>query len=85
MRTIFLSIFVHGISLSTFAGDGKLIGNAGLQQIEGAGGGGIVPWAILAGYDTDTDILALSPLGLHNRHTLTGLPLDRPGDIFINL
>ncbi|MEW9796750.1 DUF3034 family protein [Alteromonas sp. CYL-A6] len=35
------------------AGDGKLIGTAGLNQLEGSGGGGIVPWATLSGYDSD--------------------------------
>ncbi len=34
------------------AGDGKLIATAGLQQVEGAGGGGLVPWATLSGHDT---------------------------------
>jgi hypothetical protein len=36
--------------------DGKLIGTAGLNQIEGTGGGGIVPWATLAGYDSQEQI-----------------------------
>lgn len=40
------------VSSQALAGDGKLIGTAGLNQIEGAGGGGIVPWATLSGYDT---------------------------------
>lgn len=35
---------------------GKLIGTAGLMQLEGAGGGGIVPWATLAGYDSRDEI-----------------------------
>jgi hypothetical protein len=34
------------------AGDGKLIATAGTTSIEGAAGGGIVPWAVLAGYDS---------------------------------
>jgi hypothetical protein len=38
------------------AADGKLIGTAGLTQIEGAGGGGIVPWATLSGYDSRDQI-----------------------------
>lgn len=38
------------------AGDGKLIATAGLIQIEGSGGGGIVPWATLAGYDSQEQI-----------------------------
>jgi hypothetical protein len=39
-----------------FASDGKLVGTAGLSQIEGAGGGGLVPWAILSGYDSQDQI-----------------------------
>lgn len=38
------------------AGDGKLIGTAGLNQLEGTGGGGIVPWATLSGYDSQDQI-----------------------------
>ena len=38
------------------AGEGKLIASAGLMQIEGSGGGGIVPWATLAGYDSREEI-----------------------------
>lgn len=34
------------------AAEGKLLGTAGLAQIEGSGGGGIVPWATLSGYDS---------------------------------
>ena len=40
---------------------------AGLSQIEGAGGGGIVPWAILSGYDSQEQIsvsVALSQVDL---------------------
>ncbi|WP_371194621.1 DUF3034 family protein [Glaciecola sp. SC05] len=35
---------------------GKLIGTAGLMQVEGSGGGGIVPWATLSGYDSRDEI-----------------------------
>ncbi|MDX1452853.1 MAG: DUF3034 family protein [Oleiphilaceae bacterium] len=38
--------------LLALAGDGKLLATAGLNQLEGSGGGGIVPWATLSGYDT---------------------------------
>ncbi|MDM7860547.1 DUF3034 family protein [Alteromonas sp. ASW11-36] len=41
---------------SAHAGEGKLIGTAGLVQIEGTGGGGIVPWATLSGYDSRDEI-----------------------------
>jgi len=38
-----------------FAGD-RLLATAGAQMIEGAGGGGIVPWALIAGYGTNRQI-----------------------------
>ena len=31
---------------------GKLLATAGVTQLEGAGGGGIVPWALISGYGT---------------------------------
>ncbi len=40
----------------TYAADGKLIATAGLVQVEGTGGGGIVPWATLSGYDSRDEI-----------------------------
>lgn len=35
-----------------FARDGRLLGTGGATQVEGAAGGGLVPWAVLAGYGT---------------------------------
>lgn len=37
-----------------FAGDGRLLATAGASQIEGPAGGGLVPWAVLSGYGTDS-------------------------------
>ena len=37
---------------SAFAGQGKLQETAGVTQVEGSGGGGLVPWATLSGYDS---------------------------------
>jgi hypothetical protein len=31
---------------------GRLLGTAGVMQVEGAGGGGLTPWALIAGYGT---------------------------------
>ncbi|TVZ40974.1 Protein of unknown function (DUF3034) [Alteromonadaceae bacterium 2753L.S.0a.02] len=46
--------------VSTFAGDvyagGKLLATPGVAQIEGAGGGGLVPWAQLAGYASESQV-----------------------------
>ncbi|MEP1445023.1 MAG: DUF3034 family protein [Paraglaciecola sp.] len=51
-----LVIFLGLVSLIAKASDGKLIGTAGLNQLEGSGGGGIVTWATLAGYDSREQI-----------------------------
>jgi hypothetical protein len=45
-----LLAFAH----SSFAADGRLLGTGGLLSIEGSAGGGITPWAGIAGY-ADTD------------------------------
>lgn len=37
---------------AAWAGEGRLLATGGASQIEGAAGGGIVPWAVLAGYGT---------------------------------
>ncbi len=44
------------------ANGGKLLATAGLLQLEGSGGGGLVPWATLSGYDT-RDEWSLSAFG----------------------
>lgn len=41
-------------ALPAFAGQGRLLATGGATQIEGTAGGGIVPWAVLSGYGTDT-------------------------------
>lgn len=40
---------------NALAGD-RLLGTGGVSQIEGAGGGGLTPWAMIAGYGTDAQI-----------------------------
>jgi Protein of unknown function (DUF3034) len=41
--------------LSAHAGD-RLLATGGVSQIEGAGGGGLTPWALIAGYGTEDQI-----------------------------
>lgn len=41
---------------SLWAADGKLLATPGVSQIEGAAGGGFVPWAQLAGYGSRDEI-----------------------------
>ncbi|WP_338266377.1 DUF3034 family protein [Marinomonas pontica] len=42
----------------SMAADGKILATAGLSQVEGSGGGGLVPWATLAGYDSQDETAA---------------------------
>jgi hypothetical protein len=57
MRAIVLSLVINSLFINTLlAADGKLISTAGVSQIEGAGGGGLVPWATLSGYDSREQI-----------------------------
>ncbi len=53
-----LSVFALFTSCCYAQTDGKLLSTAGLTQIEGSGGGGLVPWATLAGYDSRDEISA---------------------------
>jgi hypothetical protein len=53
--TLLVSLF---ISTPLFAGDGKLLATPGVSQVEGSGGGGLVPWAQLAGYASQDEIAA---------------------------
>lgn len=42
------------VALPTWA-DGRLLGTGGAMATEGGAGGGIVPWAVLAGYGTEDE------------------------------
>lgn len=44
-----------GITSQAWAGD-KLLATGGVMQIEGAGGGGLVPWALISGYGTQDQV-----------------------------
>ncbi|EEF79208.1 hypothetical protein MDMS009_1795 [Methylophaga thiooxydans DMS010] len=55
MKTILLLAALVTTS-AVNAADGKLIATPGVSQIEGAAGGGLVPWAQLAGYASRDEI-----------------------------
>ena len=57
LRKLSLCLIVNSLLISTsLAAGGKLLSTAGVSQIEGAGGGGLVPWATLSGYDSREQI-----------------------------
>ncbi len=50
-RTLAIVLCLSGVGAAQ-ADDGRLLATGGATQIEGAAGGGIVPWAVIAGYGT---------------------------------
>lgn len=48
-------ICLTSVGLPSLAGD-RLLATGGVVQMEGAGGGGLNPWALIAGYGTDEQI-----------------------------
>ncbi len=49
---IFLVFSLQCLGFAAHADSGKLLVTAGLTQVEGSGGGGLTPWATMAGYET---------------------------------
>ena len=47
-----LALGVGLLASPASAENGKLLATGGVSQIEGAGGGGLVPWALITGYGT---------------------------------
>jgi len=72
---LFLSGALTLFSLSANA-EGKILATPGVSQVEGAGGGGIVPWAQLAGYATE-DSISIS--AACSRVTVTDFALNTCG------
>ncbi|KJZ03365.1 MULTISPECIES: DUF3034 family protein [Pseudoalteromonas] len=57
----------------TYAATGKLLATPGVSQVEGSAGGGIVPWAQLAGYASEDE---WSASGFCSRASLKDYQLD---------
>lgn len=59
MRPFWL-IGLCALALQAHAADGRLRGSGGLLSVEGAAGGGLVPWAVIAGHGErgEWDVLA---------------------------
>ena len=47
-----LAVLAMALPAGALARDGRLLATGGASQVEGSAGGGIVPWAVLAGYGT---------------------------------
>ena len=55
-RKLLMALYLMlDMSMHVQAGD-RLLATGGVTQIEGTGGGGLVPWALIAGYGTDEQI-----------------------------
>ncbi len=57
MRTIgIITLAAMLLSTQGHAAGGKLLGTGGVTQFEGAGGGGLTPWALITGMGTEDEI-----------------------------
>ncbi len=54
----FIAAFVCLTTTNAASAGDRLLATAGVSQIEGAAGGGLVPWAVIAGYGTRDQIAA---------------------------
>ena len=70
-----------GLALPTAsrAGDGRLLATGGVTEVEGSAGGGLVPWAVLAGYGTRDQVGATA---FRTRLDLPDYRLDAWGAAF---
>jgi hypothetical protein len=50
-----LAVSLLSVTTTLYAGD-RLLATGGISQMEGTGGGGLLPWALITGYGTDDQI-----------------------------
>ncbi|HQT75938.1 MAG TPA: DUF3034 family protein [Rhodopila sp.] len=69
-RSLVLALFMVLATPATLRAQesGRLLGTAGVSQVEGASGGGLVPWATIAGYGTRDAV------GAQAHYTLDSMP-----------
>ena len=76
LSALLLSVSVHALDTS-----GKLLLTGGMSQLEGSGGGGISPWALIGGYGTRDQVggnayytnVAMSDYKLESYGALVGI------------
>lgn len=52
--SVLLGLCLLPAGMGCRADDGRLLATSGASQLEGTAGGGLVPWAVLAGYGSET-------------------------------
>lgn len=82
-------------SPAAIADEGKLLATGGVSQVEGSAGGGLVPWAVISGYETRDGIevtvhdtyVPVSDFTLHSPGIAVGLynrvELSYAADLFV--
>ncbi|WP_017462518.1 DUF3034 family protein [Dyella ginsengisoli] len=80
MRVAFAMLAALALSPAVArAGDGRLLATGGVTEVEGSAGGGLVPWAVLAGYGTRDEVGATA---FRTRLDLPDYQLDAWGAAF---
>jgi hypothetical protein len=55
VQAALIGLLLSGVSVSALAGD-RLLATGGIMELEGSAGGGLTPWAVIAGLGTDQEI-----------------------------
>lgn len=50
LKFLLIGVLVALLPVAGSASDGRLLATGGVTQVEGSAGGGLVPWAVMAGY-----------------------------------
>ena len=55
-RRCCIALALAGAAVTSFAGSNRLLATGGVAQLEGSAGGGLTPWALIAGLGTDEQV-----------------------------
>jgi hypothetical protein len=55
-RTLYLLVLMLGCIADVHASSERLLATGGVTEIEGSGGGGLTPWALIAGLETNSQV-----------------------------
>jgi len=53
---VWVAVILAGATTGAYAEGGRLLGTGGVMEIEGSGGGGLTPWALISGLGTDREL-----------------------------
>ncbi|MBY0509645.1 MAG: DUF3034 family protein [Rhodospirillaceae bacterium] len=81
LAALYGAVLAAPVSATPLFESGKLLATGGVSQVEGAGGGGLVPWALITGYGTRDAVGASA----HYTHVFLPDYTQRSGGVAVGL